>query len=119
MVVLGQFPGLLGLVFVPPVGLVQRLGPVPDDADVGAEEVVLGGGGQGEGVPLQPGDGGTLDEDVLTHLHAEALLLHLQLQSVGRVHHHLDTGHRDIRAPRPWTPRRRFCGVQCVEHAPW
>ncbi|KAG7215664.1 hypothetical protein INR49_022019 [Caranx melampygus] len=71
--------------------LVQRLGPVPDDADVGAEVVLLGGGGQGEGVPLQPGDGRTLDEDVLTHLHAEAFPLHLQLQSLVGVHHHLET----------------------------
>ncbi|KAF3857036.1 hypothetical protein F7725_008895 [Dissostichus mawsoni] len=37
----------------------------PHDADVGAEVVLLGGGGQGEGVPLQPGDGGALDEHVL------------------------------------------------------
>lgn len=89
VVILGQFPGFLSLVFVSSTGLVQRLSPVPDDTDVGAEVVLLGGGGQGEGVPLQPGDGRTLDEDVLTHLHTEAFLLHLQLQSLGGVHHHL------------------------------
>lgn len=89
VVILGQFPGLLRLSFVSSAGLVQRLSPVPDDADVGAEVVLLGGRGQGEGVPLQPGDGRTLDEDVLTHLHMETLPLHLQLQSLGGVHHHL------------------------------
>lgn len=87
--ILGQFPGLLRFGFVSCAGLVQRLSPVPHDTDVGTEVVLLGGRGQGEGVPLQPGDGRTLDEDVLTHLHTETLLLHLQLQSLGRVHHHL------------------------------
>lgn len=87
--ILGQFPGLLKLVFVSSAGLVQRLGPVSDDTDVGAEVVFLGRGGQGEGVPLQPGNGRTLDRDVLTHLHTETFPLHLQLQSFGRMHHHL------------------------------
>lgn len=86
---LWQLPGLLSLVFVSPAGLVQCLCPVANDADVGTEVVLLGRRGQGEGVPLQPGDRWALDEDVLAHLHAEAFLLHLQLQGLGGVHHHL------------------------------
>lgn len=52
--------------------------------------ILLGGGGEGEGMPLQLGDAGTLHEDVLADLHPEALPLHLELQGLGRVHHHLE-----------------------------
>lgn len=87
--ILGQLPGLLRLGLVAAAGLVQRLRPVAHDADVGAEVVLLGRGGQGERMPLKPGNRRALDEDVLAHLHAEAFPFHLQLQGFGRVHHHL------------------------------
>ncbi len=97
VVILGQFPGLLRLIFVSSAGLVQRLSPVSDNADVGAEVVLLRGRGQSEGMPLQPGDGRTLDEDVLTHLHVETFPFHLQLQSLGGMHHHLSNRYGVIR----------------------
>lgn len=86
---LGQLPGLLRLASVSAAGLVQSLRPVADDADVGAEVVLLRRRGQGERMPLQSGNRRALDEDVLAHLHAEVFPFHLQLQSFGRVHHHL------------------------------
>lgn len=52
----------------------EFVGPVPGRADVNAEEVLLGGRGHGERVPLQLGDGRAVEEDVLTHLHFEAVL---------------------------------------------
>lgn len=87
--ILGQLPGLLRLVFVPAAGLVQRLRPVAHDADVGAEVVLLGRGGEGERMPLKSGNRRALDEDVLAHLHVETFPSHPQLQRFGRVHHHL------------------------------
>lgn len=60
-----------------------------------AEEILLGGRGHGEGVPLQLGDGRAVDEDVLAHLHLEAVLHQLQLQHLGRPHHDLQAEQRD------------------------
>lgn len=54
-----------------------------------AEEVLFGGRGHGERVPLQLRDGRAVEEDVLTHLHLETVLHHLQLQHFGRPHHDL------------------------------
>lgn len=115
--VLGQLPGLLRLALVPAAGLVQRLRPVAHDADVGAEVVLLGRGGQGERMPLQPGNRRALDEDVLAHLHAEALPFHPQLQGFGRVHHHLaDRGRcQHLNAQRHTSARFSFFG----QYTPW
>lgn len=110
--ILGQLPGLLRLAFVPAAGLVQRLRPVADDADMGAEVVLLGRGGQGERMPLKSGNRRALDEDVLAHLHAETFPFHPQLQGFGRVHHHLaDRGRRQ----RLNTQGASFQSM----HAPW
>ena len=67
----------------------ESLCPVPHDADMDAKEVFLRGRGQGERVPLQLGHHGTLDENVLAHLHLESLLLHLELDGFERVSDHL------------------------------
>lgn len=63
--------------------------PVAGGADVDAEEVFLGGGGHGEGVPLQRRNGRAVEEDVLAHLHLEALLHQLQFQHFGGPHYNL------------------------------
>ena len=91
---LGHFPGLLEFVLVPSTGFEQALSPVTHNADVGAEVVLLRGRREGEGVPLQLRDRWTLEEDILAHLHLEALLPHLQLQRFGWVHDHLQQEQR-------------------------
>lgn len=67
----------------------EFIGPVPGRADVHSEEVLLGGGGHGERVPLQLGDLRAVEEDVLAHLHLEAVLYQLQLQHLGGMQHNL------------------------------
>lgn len=53
------------------------------------EEVLLGSGGESEGVPLQGGDRWALDEDVLSRCHLEVSLLHVKFQDCRWVTHHL------------------------------
>ena len=49
--------------------LVELAGPVPDHADVKADDVtLLGGRRDGEGMPLEGGDRGNVDEDVIARL---------------------------------------------------
>ena len=67
----------------------ESVGPVPGWADVDAEEVLLGGGGHGERVPLQLRDGRAVEEDVLTHIHLKPVPHQLQLQHLGWMHHDL------------------------------
>ena len=55
-----------------------------------AEKVLFGGRGHGERMPLEMGDGGAVEEDVLAHLHLETLLHQLQLKNLGRSDHNLD-----------------------------
>lgn len=69
----------------------ELVSPVPGRADVDAEEVLLGGGGHGERVPLQVRDGRAVEENVLAHLHLKATLHQLQLQHLGRPHDDLET----------------------------
>ena len=53
--------------------LVDSVGPLPDPADVNGEGVVdLGGGADGEGMPLEPGDLWDLDEDPVPGAEVEA-----------------------------------------------
>lgn len=54
------------------------------------EEVLLRGGGEGEGVPFQPGYGGALDQDVLPRRHFEVTLSHVKFQNSRWVAHHLN-----------------------------
>ena len=64
----------------------ELLRPVARRAYVDAEEFFLGGRGHGERVPLQLRDGRAVEEDVLAHIHLEAVLYQLQLQHLGRPH---------------------------------
>ena len=55
-----------------------------------AEKVLFGGRGHGERMPLEVGDGGAVEEDILAHLHLETVLHQLQLEHLGRSDHNLD-----------------------------
>lgn len=69
----------------------EFVGPVSGRADVDCEEILLGGRGHGERVPLQLRDGRAVEENVLAHVHSEAVFLQLQLQHLGRMHDDLGT----------------------------
>lgn len=76
----------------------EPVGPVPGRADVDTEEILLGGRGQGERVPLQLRDGRAIEKHVLPHLHFETALHQLQLQHPGRPHHDLREKQTDYAA---------------------
>lgn len=88
--------GLLQVSSLVPKGLAQSSCPVSSCPDVYTEEVFLGGRGEGEGMPLQLGDGWALDEDVLPRGHSEVTLLHVNFQDSRWVTDHLNQNKRNV-----------------------
>lgn len=73
--------------------LIQTVCPVSDSPDVERDGVLLlGGRGDGEGVPLEVGDGGDVEEDVVAGLEGEVWrplydkVHHLAGNTVFRIH---------------------------------